>query len=172
MKTTTIKTRAKFLPAALRDAIKGEGFNKQAVTLVVVNDDTFRETTYNTQWDGGTHNAYYTYYFGRAGVSVQLDRDFCVENDTRDVPAGLARVQLSHFCGKECHPAVTVRNADLVAFFGIETPAEIAEMPAEIKADWLCDEADQMGTTRAEKSKAKAYREAAELIRLVCGVPV
>lgn len=146
------------LSATVKAAFASQIADRRNVTIVVVRDDSFRLSTYNTRWDGGTRNQFFN-------STVESTVAYYLEaKDGGDLPLlpGNCLVQESVFCGKLCDPAFYVRNADLCAFFGINAPAG---MPAEIAADYIEDQANTVGGSKGRKLAASAA-----LIRNLCGL--
>ncbi len=163
--TTTTKTSKTSLPAALVKAMKGEG-TRRNVRLIVVHDESFSVSAWNTRWDGGTRNLYCGYSFG-SDMLVTFD---AAENGSIVLQEGCAIVVFSHFQGKPCDPTIYVRNIDLPAFFGIKLPEEFVNMPSSVVADWCDEQADEKSETRQAKKEEKELRVVAAMVRELAGV--
>lgn len=162
MNATKIPSR--FAPEALTEALSEAHSAKRCVRLKLVADD-YTETAYNTRWDGGSRDYYYTFYFGVPTVSPRLELSEFNEGDKFGVPSGVARVTFSYFCGKECDPCIVVRYADALKFFGIEVPDAEKELPVEVVADWMDENAEFQN-----RRVAKHWREVAAILRKLTGV--
>ena len=167
-KITTTKISLTKLPAGLADSLKAAGVTRRNVKLNVIHDDSFTVYVSDLRWGGGTRCEYGTYIAKNEHLIPSIGD--VKEGDRVSVQPGAVMVVQSVFCGKECDPAVYVRNVELAAFYGVQLPEEFKDMPAAIVADWMNEQADEKGSGRAAKKEAKALRAAADLIRELAGL--
>ncbi len=163
--TRTTKQLAKTaLPVELKAAMGEQGNTKNAANIVVFHDAARTVRFDNTQWDGGTRNAYFIWHFGRSDMASAY------AHEGQEVTLGddWALVILSHFMGQECKPTIYVKDTVLARFFGVQldTLAE-SGMPSAIQADYL-DDAAQSGNF--PKATAKKFAKVAASLRSINNV--
>jgi hypothetical protein len=164
MVRTTKQLAKTALPVELKAAMKEEGNTKNAANVVVFHDDTRTVRFCNTQWDGGSRNAYYIWHFGRSDMASAYG------HEGQEVTLGddWALVILSHFMGQECKPTVYVKDAALARFFGVQLDEiQVAGMPSAVQADYL-DDAAQSGNF--PKLTAKKFAKVAAALRSINNV--
>jgi hypothetical protein len=122
--------------------------------------DSIREHATDTQWDGGTKSYYATWGIGKDSVT-NLNP---AENEVIEVTNGAVLVELCCFCGEWCDPVITVREADVLDFFGYAMHA-VDGMPAGVNADMLEEKAEY-----AKPAVAKRMRDTAVIIRKALGL--
>lgn len=154
MSRTSKKVTKSFLPAAVKTAMKENNVRKNFAHIVTFADPTRTIRACDTQYSGGTRNAYYTLAHGASGfVRLWLE-----EGAEFTIPEGYAVVILAEFCGQTCAPQIYIRNQDAPAFFGVE--GYPAELPAEVAADWIEEQAEH-----AKPQKKKRLVAAANALR-------
>jgi hypothetical protein len=130
---------------------------------VIVHDNDFMVTAWDTRWGGGTRNEYRSYHFG----SDRLPAMAADDGARLAVAPGMALVVIPVHCGLAYDPVVYVRNVELPAFLGFILPHEHKETPAAVKAD-VMDEIAEGLTGR----KAEQFRKGAALVRAALGIAV